>query len=182
MKRAVCILIASMMVFSFSGCAKHFIYEVVSSSPQGAEIYWGKTKSEMAWTPFTTLNSRFMEGDQWESWCYQVRKPGYLASDIICRPEGDENRTLTFNLTKIKTLVTSDPPDAQIYWGESRDALLNAHQSTPWTEDGANANTKANFANWYFQVKKAGYKDSEIVFAPLTEKDRTIHFTLEPID
>ncbi|WP_155310570.1 hypothetical protein [Desulfosarcina ovata] len=179
MKRSSSLIAVLSMLLLFCGCTKHLVYEVITSFPEGAGIYWGKTADELMPTPYTTLNSRSMEGEYWESWCYQVRKRGYLPSKIVCRPDGDENRTINFfKLEKIKTKITSDPSDAQIYWGESPDNLRNTRRLTPWIEDGANS--KANYENWYFQVKKAGYEDSEVIYAPLAEKDRAIHIVLEP--
>jgi hypothetical protein len=83
-------------------------------------------------------------------------------------------------LQAIRTHITSDPPNAQIYWGRTRDALTQAGRSTPWTEDRVAIG--ANYKNWYVQVKKAGYRDSEVRFLPQAIRDRNVHFVLEPVE
>ncbi len=150
------------------------------SSPHGGDIYWGKTESEMVKTNRQTISSRSMIGKQWESWCYQVVKAGYLPSEIICRPDGEEYRRITFKLTKINTYITSEPPNAEVYWGFSKYNLQKTNYITPWTEDSAD--TGANYKDWFFQVRKKGYNDSEIIFMPCTQKHREIHFILDPVE
>lgn len=168
------------LVLFVVGCAQHPIYEVIDSQPQGATILWGKTPSELTDSERQTLSSRYAIGDQWESWCYQAVMAGYLPSKIVCRPDGETERRIAFELQAIRTHITSDPPNAQIYWGRTRDALTQAGRSTPWTEDRVAIG--ANYKNWYVQVKKAGYRDSEVRFLPQAIRDRNVHFVLEPVE
>jgi hypothetical protein len=37
-----------------------------------------------------------------------------------------------------------------------------------------------DWGDGYFQVKKDGYQDSEIIFSPALQQDRSIHFQLPP--
>jgi hypothetical protein len=38
----------------------------------------------------------------------------------------------------------------------------------------------ASWKDWYFQVRKEGYHDSEIVFLPRQAGDRNVHYELKP--
>ena len=166
------------LIFINFGCA-HQVHEVIMSSPQDADIYWGKAASELTRANRQTLNSRSATGHEWESWCYQAFKDGYLPSQIICRPDGDKYRVIEFRLQEIKTYISSVPPGAEIFWGPAEDNLTHAYQETPWTEDRVHIG--ANYQDWYFQVKKYGYQDSEIIFMPHTQKDREIQFELQKV-
>ncbi len=79
----------------------------------------------------------------------------------------------------ISTVVTSHPSNAEIYWGEAGADLKKTNLKTPYIEHNRKANPVWN--SWYYQVKKEGYKDSEIIFKPETKEDRLIHIELEPL-
>jgi hypothetical protein len=143
-------------------------------------IFWGKTPTEMVNSEQLTPVGRYVVGDQWESWCYQVIKAGYLPSEIDCRPDGETTRKITFKLREIKTHISSDPPGAQIYWGPSKDLLTRADRLTPLQEDRVDIG--ASYRGWYFQARKEGYKDSEIRFLPYAISDRSVHFILIPVE
>lgn len=173
----------AVIIFSllfFTSCAQRQIYEGIYSSPEDGLIIWGKTPSEMTNSEKLTPSGRYVTGDQWESWCYQVIKAGYLPSETVCRPDGETNRKVTFKLREIKTSISSDPPGAEIYWGPSKDHLTKADRLTPWQEDRVKIG--ANYKGWYFQAKKEGYRDSEILFLANTTSDRDVHFTLVPVE
>ncbi len=49
---------------------------------------------------------------------------------------------------------------------------------TPRSE--MNVSLEASWKDWYFQVKKKGYSDSDIVFKSQDSRDRHVHFELKP--
>ena len=180
MRRVYLFMVIVFSLLSFTSCMQRQIHEAIYSSPEGGLILWGKTQSEMESSNILTPAGRYASGDQWESWCYQVIKAGYLPSEIVCRPDGETDRKVAFNLREIKTHISSDPPEAEIYWGPSEDQLTRADHLTPWEENRVNIG--ANYRGWYFQAKKEGYTDSEIRFLPYATSDRNIHFILVPVD
>lgn len=80
--------------------------------------------------------------------------------------------------TTIYTTITSDPPGADIYFGTSKDTLVLDTIKTPITIpfNGVGAYWKPA----YYQVKKEGYEDSEIVFKDQETGNRVVHFKLIP--
>jgi hypothetical protein len=168
-------LIALTMLFG-SGCAGT-LQEIITCDPPQAHIYWGKTESQLKKTGYKTPHSRTISGSNWEPWCYQVKKDGYHDSEIICREE-EGYRYLDFQLVPLKTTITSQPPDAIIYWGPSKDQLERTEHRTPRTITAKEHAGGASWKDWYFQVKKKGYFESEIVFQPQPSSDRSVHFEL----
>jgi hypothetical protein len=81
-------------------------------------------------------------------------------------------------LIPLKTIVTSEPSGATVFWGPSIDQLKETIHVTPRTE--TNVSLGANWKDWYYQVKKKGYYDSDIVFKSQDLKDRNVHFELKP--
>ena len=79
----------------------------------------------------------------------------------------------------ISTVVTSDPSNAELYWGENGSDLRKTNYTTPYIEHNKRSNPV--WTAWYYQVKKEGFKDSEVIFQPETKKDRSVHFELEPL-
>ena len=163
----------------FSACAST-LQEIITCDPPQAHIYWGKTKSALEKTGHKTPYSRTISGSSWEDWCYQVKKDGYHDSEIICRGE-EGYRYIDFRLVPIKTTITSEPPDATIYWGASQEQIRKTMYRTPRTVTVKDHPDGASWKDWYYQVKKDGYYDSEIVFIPLQEDDRQIHIELKPL-
>ena len=82
--------------------------------------------------------------------------------------------------TTIKTVITSDPPGANIYMGETPD---NMHYEgiTPLTYTYKNSNPY--WKEWYYQIKKDGYEDSGLIhkLQGAINADRYVHATLKPI-
>jgi len=82
--------------------------------------------------------------------------------------------------TSIKTVITSDPPGAEIWMGKTPNKMeyfgltpLNYkfYENKPYWE------------KWYYQIKKDGYVDSKLIFKPKGEigADRYVHATLKPL-
>jgi hypothetical protein len=165
-----------LFVAFISGCSGT-MDEVITSDPYSADIYWGKTKSDLEKSGYKTPNSRSVSESDWASGCYQVKKEGYHDSEVICRQKEDY-RHLDFRLIPIETVITSEPPGATIFWGPAKDQLKKTIYLTPRNE--MNVSDGANWKDWYFQVKKEGYVDSEIMFKTEDSKDRHVHFELEP--
>lgn len=155
------------------------IHEIITSEPPGANICWGKTSSALEKTVFKTPNSRTLSSSKWESWCYQITMDGYHDSEIICREE-ESHRHVSVRLNPIETTITSDPPGAVIYWGPSANDLRKTPYFTPHSAN--RAWEAANWKNWYFQVKRRDYRDSEIIFLPQSKTDRQVNFMLKPME
>lgn len=81
----------------------------------------------------------------------------------------------TIQTWPITTTITSEPPNAEIYWGEVENGLIKTSFETPYLE-------YSRTQDWYYQVKKEGYRDSQVVFSLMTKGDRLVHFKLEPLD
>jgi hypothetical protein len=158
------------------GCAGT-LQEIVTADPPQAHIYWGKTESELKKTGYKTPFSRTTSGSNWESWCYQAKKEGYHDSAIVCREE-EGYRNLNFRLAPRKTTITSQPPNAIIYWGPLKDQLERTEHRTPRTITVKEHGGGASWKDWYIQVKKNGYNDSEVGFLPQQSSDRSVHFEL----
>ena len=163
-----------------SGCAGT-VQEIITCDPPQADIYWGKNPERLFVTGHKTPYSRSLSISAWESWCYQVKKDGYLDSEIVCKEE-ETYRYLDFFLTPLKTTITSDPTNATIYWGPSGDRLHRTIHRTPRSVTARDATEGASWKDWHFQVRKEGYHDSEIVFLPQQPKDRNVHFELKPFE
>jgi hypothetical protein len=171
------------LLFAFiPGCASSVSQEAILCDPPQADIYWGKTRDSLEKTGLTTPNSRSISSSKWENWCYQVKKDGYHDSEITCREE-ESFRYLDFHLIPLKTVISSDPPGAIVYWGATKDRLERTDLRTPRsiTVEDLPAGGAADWREWYFQVKKEGYQDSEIILLPHQQHDRSIHFELIPI-
>jgi hypothetical protein len=65
-----------------------------------------------------------------------------------------------------------------IYWGPSKDQIERTEHKTPRTITIREHRGGAGWKNWYYQVKKKGYHDSEVVFLPQQTSDRSVHFEL----
>ena len=82
--------------------------------------------------------------------------------------------------TTIKTVITSDPSGALIYSGETADNM---------TYEGTTPRTlkfhddKPYWQKWYFQIRKPGYEDSELIIKPqgTIGADRHVHAKLKPL-
>ena len=164
------------------GCAAQCPRRFFSAILLRLKIYWGKTENSLEKTRLTTPSSRSLSAPKWESCCYQVKKEGYRDSEITCR--GEEGfRYLDFRLIPLKTAITSEPPEAIIYCGPTKDRLERTDFRTPRTITIKDLPTGYGSAweNWYLQVKKEGFQDSEIISLPRQQDDRSIHFELTPV-
>jgi hypothetical protein len=182
MKSLLSALLLILLLAFIPSCASSLSQEAIFSDPPQAEIYWGRTESSLEKTGLKTPNSRSISASKWESWCYQVKKEGYHDSEITCR--GEEGfRYLDFRLTPVTTAITSEPLGAIIYWGRTKDRLERTDFRTPRiiTVKDLPSGNGADWNDWYFQVKKEGYQDSEVIFLPRQQHDRDIRFQLTPV-
>ena len=69
---------------------------------------------------------------------------------------------LSSGCSTIYVRINSDPTGAHILWGPSKEEI----RETPYTAPYARANTAVGPAwrDFYYQLKKPGYRDSEIIF------------------
>ena len=165
-----------------AGCATSPSQEIIVCNPPQADIYWGRTEADLEKTGFVTPHSRSVPFSKLESWCYQLRKEGYHDSEILCREE-EGFRYLDIRLTPKKTVITSEPSGAVIYWGPGKDRLVRTDYRTPRTITIAEGRPFGYGAAWedcYFQVSVEGYEDSEIIFLKRQPQDRSVHFELIP--
>lgn len=176
----VALAVITLSVF-MAGCATYMSQEVILCDPPQAEIYWGKSESSLQKTQLKTPNSRSISASKLERWCYQVKKEGYHDSEITCREE-EGFRYLDFRLIPLKTTITSEPPEATIYFGAAKERLERTDYRTPRiiTVKELPAGYGATWGVWCIQVKKEGFQDSETICSPRQTHDRTIHFVLRP--
>lgn len=160
------------------GCSST-VYETIKSDPSEADIYWGKTSSDLEKSGYKTPYTKAIPESKLEPWCFQLQKDGYHKSDIYCR-DNELSWLVDYKLIPLKTTITSEPPKATIYWGPSKDRVRKTEYVTPRIE--SDVYSGASWKNWHFQVKKDGYYDSAIVFKPKSESDRHVHFVLIPIN
>jgi hypothetical protein len=92
-----------------AGCAGE-LREVITCTPPNADIYWGRTPTELEKTGYKTPFSREISGGQWEPWCYQVKKEGYRDSPIVCRDQ-ERSRYVNFYLEPLMPATTAEPPE-----------------------------------------------------------------------
>lgn len=172
-----------MLLAFISRCASPVSQEIIFCDPPQADIYWGKTEGSLENTGLKTPNSRTISAPKLESWCYQVKKEGYHDSEILCREE-EGFRYLDFQLNPVKTVISSEPSGAIIWWGATKDRLERTDLRTPRTisVEDLPFGSGVDWMEKYFQVKKEGYQDSEIIFLPRQQKDRNIHFELFPAE
>jgi TolB protein len=104
MKRHHLILIFFLECLLF-GCTT--ITENITSTPSGANIYWGKTEDDLKPTGHKTPFHGSMTAYHAESWCYQVKKKGYQDSAIICKPARNTDRNVDFVLKAAKEIQPS---------------------------------------------------------------------------
>lgn len=170
-------IIGVWIVIFLSSCSGTTIQEIITCNPGQADIYWGKTPSSMVESGLKTPLSRVISASTWEPYCYQVKKEGYHDSRTVCREE-EGYRLLEFRLEPIKTTITSDPPGAVLYWGPTMEEIGRTLHRTPLSlsDDSGGPNWKAG----YFQVRKDGYIDSEIVLLSQQPIDRDYRFKLYP--
>ncbi len=155
------------------------VFETINSHPSNAEIYWGKTASTLAKSNIKTPFKRSISEAKIEPWCFQIRKAGYHHSEVYCR-EKELSWFINVNLSPIKTTITSQPPGATIYWGAIEERIYKTAYHTPHIESFSELG--ANWEKWFFQVKKDGFSDSEIVKKLKEENDRHVHFVLKPLN
>ncbi len=164
------------LLFNF-GCSKT-VYETIKTDPSQADIYWGKTSSNLEKSKYKTPFTKSIPESKLEPWCFLVKKDGYHKSNTYCR-EKELSWLINVELVTLKTTITSEPPGATIYWGPTKEKIHQAEYETPHIE--SDVNLGANWKDWCFQVKKDGYNDSAIVIKANEESDRHIHFNLIPV-
>jgi hypothetical protein len=92
-----------------AGCAGE-LREVITCTPPNADIYWGRTPTELKKTGYTTPLSRQTSGGKWEPWCYQVKKEGYRDSPIVCRDK-ERSRYVNFYLEPLTPTSAAKLPE-----------------------------------------------------------------------
>jgi hypothetical protein len=160
-----------------NGCTST-VYENIKSEPEGADVYVGETPDAFRKTDFKTPYSRKISASKIAPYCFQLKKDGYRDSEVFCRAY-EQSWLVNVKMKPIRTTITSAPPGAEIFWGTSEKNVRKTVHKTPYTASGETDGV--SWKDWYFQVKKAGYKDTDILFQPRAETDRTVHFVLEPL-
>jgi len=169
----------------------------ITSDPSGANIFFGTTKADLEYagavTPYEERYDNVFLAE-WNAGCVQVKKDGYQDSEVACRPKEGGDRNLHFVLKpKIRLItrrITSDPPGAEIFWG------FNESEMSPLVSDEMRTFKEISGVTPYkhcieaqfkeippcYQVKKEGYKDSEVICTHRGDKEaRDFHFVLHPL-
>ena len=79
--------------------------------------------------------------------------------------------------TQLKESVVSQPAGARVFAGPAADELADTGWVTPHERTGQGQ----FWPRWYYQVRKEGYKPSDVQVKDRVYGDRTVSFTLEPI-
>ena len=79
--------------------------------------------------------------------------------------------------TQINENITSNPSEADIYWGKTEDNLKYSGKKTP----SHRAASILDIESWCYQARNSGYYPSEIICRRTETKDRNINLTLSPI-
>jgi len=82
--------------------------------------------------------------------------------------------------TTIKSVITSDPPGADIYMGNAPDNMSYAGTTPKTFEYHGNA---PYWKAYYYQIKKDGFEDSDVIYKTEEEidADRYVHARLTPL-
>lgn len=171
------IIIFSAFFLLIFGCSKT-VYEKIKSNPPQADIYWGKSSTNLIKSKYKTPFSNSVPESKLEPRCFQVKKDGYRKSKIYCRKKNVISFIRNFELIPLKTTITSKPPGASIYWGSAKEKTYKTEHMTPHIE--SDVKIGASWKDWYFQVKKNGYNDSAIIIKAKEGSDRHVHFDLMP--
>jgi hypothetical protein len=177
----------SLLSVSLISCATTIQCDI-TSDPPGAYIYAGPSPDNLEYVGITPKTQTATGvGIHFVAYYYQIKKPGYEDSKIIFIPQGPPNRGryVHANLkhkpqkTTLTIYITSDPPGATIYSGPSPDNLEYVGV-TP--ETGTFDKINPYWKAWYYQFKKEGYEDSQIIFKPpsAANLDRYVHANLKP--
>ena len=76
----------------------------------------------------------------------------------------------------VHEIITCNPPQADIYWGQTPSDLAKTGYKTPHSRTISDSSLE----NWCYQVKKDGYHDSDVECRE-EEKYRHLEFRLDPI-
>ena len=71
---------------------------------------------------------------------------------------------------QLSVTITSDPSEADIYWGKSKHDLVGTVAKTPYTKTVSHKEIES----YCYQVKKGGYYDSDIKCRPKDSVNRKI--------
>lgn len=85
---------------------------------------------------------------------------------------------ILFGCSTINENITSDPSEAEIYWGKTKDHIKHTDHKTPFYR----TLTANNIESWCYQARKDGYYPSKIICKPNETEDRDVKLTLYPIE
>jgi S1-C subfamily serine protease len=173
-------------IFLMQGCATTTINTRFESDPSGAYIFFGFKQNQMniiGTTPHEISYSGIYPF--WKEAYFQFKKDGYADSEIIHEKQSPVNtdRKVSATLKPIETVIDikigSIPPGAQIYAGEKPEQM-KLIGTTPYSN--IRRGILPYWEEYYYQLKKDGYADSEIIHEKQYSvlRNRRIYVTLEP--
>lgn len=120
-----------LMVALVSGC-ETTLKQRITSEPQGATIYAGKSKSSLALLGYTPFEESYtvLEPAQFDPWCYQAKLAGYVDSPVLCKPATSGDRIVHFVLqpkqasTEVEKAKTNRRLRREILNGISEDEMI----------------------------------------------------------
>jgi S1-C subfamily serine protease len=164
------------------------IYAEYESDPPGAQIFAGPKPDQLKFVTYTpSTYSHTGVNPYWKEEYYQFKKEGYYDSEIIrgIPLPVNTNRRVYATLKPIPTTIylefKSEPSGAQIFAGLKPDQM-NFIGTTPSEISYSEVNPYWKEA--YYQFKKAGYEDSEIIHekqSPINT-NRRVFATLKPVE
>jgi len=159
--------------------------ESINSIPSGAKIYTGESRNTLRYigiTPYLKKYTGEKEKVKINHIIYKLEKEGYQAEYYTIY---DKNKIINAELTKKPTytiieVITSQPSNAKIYMGTSKDNIKFTGYTTP--HKFRYSSYKKFIDSKYCQLRKKGYKNTPIKFLNQTDKDREINFKLNKLD
>ena len=153
----------------------------IDSNPSAVKVYEGTSPTNTQYigiTPFTWSFTGI--NPYWPETYYVFSKEGYSSKTIFApKLPVHTNREMSVTLDpipekEVSFQLESNPPHAVVYGGPTPTALKYF---------GIAPGTKSGRPDWYFQFKKEGFQDSEIIHAKQLPGStvKTLSVTLIPI-
>lgn len=112
MKSSRKLLICFVIISFISGCGTT-IKTVITSDPQGANIYMGETPNKMSFVGITPKTFKYTNNKPyWKEWYYKISKNGYEDSELIHKLQGAINADRNVHAT-LKPLGEKDTYDEE---------------------------------------------------------------------
>jgi|GEM_PF-5731928 len=159
----------------------------ITSTPDGAKIYFSQKADDkgiqIGITPFTDK----FDQQQFPAGYYRLEKEGFKAQTQRVQPPGDNPQNINIAKTlqpvsTIKLSITSNPPDAAIFFGVDKNDIGKKLGNTPYndTRNDAASEEKPFWEKGFYKAVLTGYKP-EVIAIQKMEQDLELSFDLVKI-